>query len=285
MRKVLVAVLLLALSACASAVPSELRQNNKKLAVVSFMGNTYNSLQNTKPSTESILQAIDAVNARIPTMDANDFDYADFYVGSQEKRWRHEIVDWRIDQSVVAKASALLDAKYDLIKFDYDPASLDYEGDYVAFTDESSEKFAEVIRQQRGFANAGDIDAYVVILPAQNDFNILDRWSYGVGLTRDFLAFAPGQQIGDGVYMLHALYNVVVLDGKTFRQLAATVADHETLFQNRFRGNPAVFVDNSYWAESYESLTDEQREKIMARVGEMVDATLPRALQKLALLP
>lgn len=285
MRKILVAIMLLALSACASSVPSDLRQSSKKLAVLSFMGNTYNSLQSTKPSTESILQEIDAISGRTPVMDANDFDYADLYVGSQEKRWRQGIVDWHIDQSVVAKASTLLGSKYDLVKFDYDPASLDYEGDYVAFTDESAEKFAEVIRQQRGFANAADIDAYIVILPAMNDFNILDRWSYGVGMARDFLAFAPGQQIGDGVYMLHALYNVVVLDGKTFKQVAATVADHETLYQNRFRGNPAVFVDNSYWADSYEALTDEQRRKITAKIDEMVDATLPRALQKLALLP
>lgn len=284
MRTILVA-LLLSLSACAGTIPSDLRQNNKKLAVLSFMGATYNSLQNTKPSAESVVQAVNDVNARLPTMDASDFDYADFYTGSQEKRWQHEIVDWHIDQSVVAKTSALLDAKYELVEFDYDPASLEYEGGYVAFTHYYSEDFAKAIRLQPGFAHAAEIDAYVIILPAQQDFNILDRWSYGIGMARDFLAFAPGQQIGDGVYMLHALYNVVVLDGKTFEQVGATVADHETLFQNRFRGNPAVFVDNSYWADSYESLTDEQRRKITAKIEEMVDATLPRALQKLGLLP
>lgn len=285
MKKILAAMLFLTLAACASSVPRDFQSGNKKIAILSFVGSTYNSLQNVRPSSASMLHEIDKINAAIPTMDASDLDYSDIYAGSPIRRWKHDIADWGIDKYAVNATRTLLGGKYRLVDFDYDPADLDYEGDYEAFVHSEIGKISETIRRQPGFTTARDVDAYVVLLPAQQDFTILDRWSYGVGMTRDFLAFAPGQQIGDGVYMLHALYNVAVLDGRTFELLAVTVADHDTLYQNRFRGNPAIFVDNSYWADSYEAINPAQRSKIVAKIEGMIDDTLPGALRKLALVP
>ena len=118
---------------------------------------------------------------------------------------------------------------------------------------------------------------------SRSDLRLLEF--QGIGMIRDFLAFAPGQKIGDGVYMLHALYNVAVFDGRTLELLAVQTAKSETLYQNRFRGNPAVFVDNSYWAESYDKLNDAKRDKIVTEIKQMIDDTLPATLQELDLLP
>lgn len=286
MRTFLIAILLVTLAACGSTVPADLKSGNKKIVVLSFMGNAYTAFENTQPSNESIQQQLDRMTASQNSMYAGDYGQYDLVAGSQMKRWRHEIVDWGIDRAAVAKVRSLLEAKYDVIAFEYNPETLQYEGDFEAFVYQFANDLEQNIRQQPGFAGSQSIDAYVILLPAKENFTIFDqRWSYGVGMARDFLAFAPGQQIGDGVYMLHALYNIAVLDGHSFEQLAVAVADHETLYHNRFRGNPAVFVDNSYWVDSYDKLTNEQRIKITARVYEMLDATLPGTLRKLNLLP
>jgi hypothetical protein len=285
MKLTLAAVLILMLTGCAGGIPRDLQSEEKRIVVLSFMAGEYNSLENTQPSNASIQQEVDRMNAALPTMDAWQVDYSDFYAGSQMKRWTHDVVDWGIDQYAVNAVRAQLGKKYRIVDFKYDPADLDYEGDYAAFVHQSTDQIGSAIRRQAGYAGANDVDAYVVLLPAQQDFTILDRWSYGVGMTRDFLAFGEGQRIGDGVYMLHALYNVAVLDARSFELLAVEVAQHDTLYHNRFRGNPAIFVDGSYWADSYEQVTPAQREKIVARVKEMIDTTLPGTLQKLALIP
>lgn len=281
-------LLLLTLAACSSTVPSELRTGNKRLVVLSFMGNSYNALENTRPSDASIQQQYDRMTASLNSMEAGDYGYWGLLDGSEMRTWRHDVTDWGIDRSAVGKTIDLLAGKYQIVEFAYDPASLAYQGDFKAFVNHSSGELAEAIRRQPGFAQVQGVDAYIILLPAQEGFTIFDqRWSYGVGMTRDFLAFEPDGTyiVEDGVYILHALYNVVVLDGHSLEQLAVVVADHDTLYRKRFRGNPAIFVDKSYWAESYDQFTDAQRQKIVDRVNEMIDATLPGTLQEVGLLP
>jgi len=276
---------LMLLAACSSSVPRDLQTGQKAIAILSFIGGEYSSLENTRPSDASIQQRIDQVNAALPTLDARDIDYDDFYAGSQEKRWKHDIAGWGIDRYAVDAVKAQLAKKYRILDFAYNPTDFDYRAQHAAFVHESAADIGAAIKRQAGYAGAQNVDAYIVLLPAVQDFTILDRPSAGVGMIRDFLAFAPGQQIGDGVYMLHTLYNVAVLDGHTLDFLAVQVARSDTLFQNRFRGNPAVFVDNSYWAESYDKLTDAKRDKITVQIKKMIDDTMPEALRALGLTP
>jgi hypothetical protein len=285
MRSFVLTLGLMLLAACSSSVPRDLQNGQKTVAVLSFVGGKYSSLENVRPSDASIQQRIDQVNAALPTLDARDIDYHSFYAGSQEKRWTHDVTDWGIDRYAVDAVRAQLGKKFRVVDFTYDPTDLDYKGQHAPFVHDSAALIADAIRRQAGYAGAQNVDAYVVILPAEQDFTILDRRSQGIGMIRDFLAFAPGQQIGDGVYMLHALYNVAVFDGRTLDFLAVQTAKSETLYQNRFRGNPAVFVDNSYWAESYQQLTDAKRDKIVPQIKQMIDDTLPATLQELDLLP
>jgi len=285
MKKLFLVACILVLAACSNGVPGDIKSGGKSIAVLSFLGSKYNSLENIRPSNASIEQEYNQLDAAAPTLDASQIGIGDFYAGSQMKRWTHDVVDWGIDAYAVDAVRKQLGKNYRLVDFAYNPADLDYEGQFAAFVHEKTGKIGEAIRRQAGYAHAKDIDAYVLLLPAEQDFTILNRRSHGIGMIRDFLAFAEGQQIGDGVYMLHALYNVAVLDAQTFNLLAVAVAKHDTLYQNRFRGNPAVFVDNSYWAESYDKLSPEKRDKIAAEIKGMIDATLPRTLQELDLLP
>lgn len=285
MRVLVLTASLLLLTACAGNVPRDLQSGQKTIAVLSFVGSKYSSLENTRPSNTSIQQRIDQVNAALPTLDARDIDYDDFYAGSQEKRWNHDVTDWGVDRYAVEAVRARLAKKYRVVDFAYDPADFDYRGQHAAFVHESAAEIGNAIKRQAGYASAKNIDAYVILLPAVQDFTILDRPSQGIGMIRDFLAFAPGQQIGDGVYMLHALYNVAVFDGRTLDFLAVQVARSDTLYQNRFRGNPAVFVDNSYWSASYEQLSNAKRDKIVTEVEGMIDDTLPGTLSEIGLLP
>lgn len=272
MRKFVLALCLLILTGCSSSVPRELQSGQKTIAVLSFMGARYNSLENTKPSDKSVQQQI-------------DLGRVDVYAGSEGRRWTHDVVDWGIDRYAIDAASKLLAQKYRPVDFAFDPADLDYEGQVAVFVHEKAPAIGETIRRQAGYAAAKDVDAYVVLLPAEQDFTIFNRRSHGIGFIRDFLSFAPGQKNGDGVYMLHALYNVAVFDGHTLELLAVQTAKSETLYQNRFRGNPAVFVDSGYWAESYQQLTDAKRDKIIPQIQQMIDDTLPATLQELDLLP
>lgn len=285
MKKIFAAFLIITLAGCAGGVPRDLQAPEKKIAILSFMGSKYNSLESKRPSDASIQQEFDKLNAAAPTLDASRIDIGDFYAGSKMMRWNHDITEWGIDRYAVKAVSDQIGKRYHVVDFAYNPADLDYEGDYAAFVHEHVDDISQAIRRQPGYTGAKDVDAYVILLPAQQNFTILDRWSYGIGMNRDFLEFAEGQKIGDGVYMLHALYNVAVLDGHSFELLAVEVAQNDTLYDNRFRGNPAVFVDNSYWADSYEQLTPAQKDKIVAKVKEMIDTTLPATLQELDLLP
>ena len=285
MKKLFLVACILCLAACSNGVPADLKSSEKSISILSFLGSRYNSLENTRPTNASIEQEFNTLNAAAPILDASEIDISDFYAGSQMKRWSHDVVDWGIDRYAVDAVRQQLAKSYRIVDFAYDPADLDYEGDFAAFVHEKTGKIGEAIRRQAGYAQAKDVDAYVLLLPAEQDFTILNRRSHGIGIIRDFLAFGEGQQIGDGVYMLHALYNVAVLDAHTFNLLAVAVAQHDTLYQNRFRGNPAVFVDNSYWADSYDRLSPAKRDEIVAEIKGMIDATLPRTLQGIDLLP
>lgn len=285
MKKLLLVICLLGMAACSNKVPHDVSSGGTTIAILSFMGNRYNSLENVRPSDSSIQQQFNELDAKAPALDASQIDISDFYAGSQMKRWSHDVVDWGIDRYAVDAVRRQLGKTYHIVDFAYNPASLDYEGDFAAFVHEKTGEIGAAIRRQAGYGKEKSIDAYVVLLPAEQDFTILNRRSHGIGIIRDFLAFAEGQQIGDGVYMLHALYNVAVLDAHSFDLIAVAVAKHDTLYQNRFRGNPAVFEDRSYWADSFEKLSPSQRDKIVHKIKEMIDATLPGVLQEIDLLP
>nr|WP_298682779.1 hypothetical protein [uncultured Dongia sp.] len=285
MKKLMAGALLLLLGACGTGVSSDFKATTKKIAILSFAGHQFNALQNIQPGTEAVNRQIDALNGTLPIWTEQP-GLDKVYAGSQEIRWKHNISDWGIDAFAVTTATALLAPKYQIIPFKYDPTDLTEDGIYIyhSSTNKIASSVADIIRAQPSFSTAANIDAFVVLVPGARQVTSFDRNSYGIGITKDFMAYHDFSVTFEDVNMLHAFYYVVVLDGHSLEQIAWERAVDDVLYQKRFKGNPALFVHAAYWAPSFDAITSSQREMIIADVQGMIRETLPETLHKLGLM-
>lgn len=244
MKKFVAIVALLLLSACAGTLPPDFSASHKKVAVLSFVGHDFNSLE-------------------IAVMVfGNDFR-------------RDDISDWGIDAQVEAKATELLATKFEVVPFEHRPTPLNG-GEFVV--DIFPGDVRDVIRAQPGFATAAGIDAYIVFIPERRGLTPTNQISEGIGMTQRF-------QFGENEHILHALYDVMVLDGRTLDMLTRVSSWGHVPFADPFKNNPARPVPASYWSESFDTLTDAQKKTIAADAMTLIDAVLPRTLKAAGLLP
>jgi hypothetical protein len=151
--------------------------------------------------------------------------------------------------------------------------------------EEDQEKVGALVRRQKGFSAAKDIDAYIVILPGTRELTAWPRRSYGMGLVRSFYveSLEAGAPMVDE-YSVHALYYIAIVDGRTLDFIAGQPTLEKALFESRFRGSPAKMVDANDWAQTYAALSPQQKDNTAALLKELIASSMPDALKHLGLV-
>jgi hypothetical protein len=283
MRCAILAIALL-LTAC---VPQKITSPTKgpaKVAILSFVGHQINALENGKPSAEALAAAQKKYRSAIsmwePTVGKKDFDI------SPMRHWQHDIPDWKMDDYIVAEVAAILTPSYQVVPFEWDRASVPQDDSYGLWYPKAQQGVVDIVRRQPGFATAKDIDAYILILPSEGDITRFSRPTWSLGIARSFYIKSndDAPPIFDE-YMVHALYDVAVVDGRTMSFVTGATARNRDLFEHRFYGFPARLATEDYWADSFQALSPAQKETIQAAFKDLLKTSLPTMMKELDLVP
>jgi hypothetical protein len=282
-RATLVAALLLV--ACSNTVPRDLTTGSKKIAVISLAGQNFNSLENVRPSSEALVKRWMELEAELPI---RGYGWSDLYDQTETRKWTHDISDWGMDPFIVQSVTKNLEPAYQIVPFAQKPVALDFDGDGGMFAYEGEHyaaKIADIIRAQPGYASGQNVDAYVVVLPGGWLLMGRERLSFGLGFFRTFFAYEKETPKGQGTYVLHAFYYVMVLDGHSLKMIGGDAARDEDDSHGLLKGHPGAYVGPEYWAQSFDAIKPEQRAKIIATLKAYIGDSMRPTLQKVGLLP
>lgn len=281
MKKLIFCFALL-LAACSSKTNNDLATGQGRVAILSFVGRQVNALENTLPTLDAVNAQIDSLNAQHPIWSERP-GLDDIYAGSQMLRWKHDATPWGIDKFVVDKVTALVAPRIKPVPFEYDPTDYHLDGTWDSYPYLDTAEIADSIRRQPGYAKQ-KADTYIVIIPGKWQLGIFERPSDGIGLLKDFQAYYPPDYSDEILYVLHAFYNVAILDRELNLVALERPRDVET-YGWRFKGNPGEFVDAGLWADSFEELTADQQEQIAEKAKALIAESLPATLRDAGAIP
>lgn len=274
----------LLLTACAPHKFTNSANGPARVAILSFVGHQINALENGKPSQEALATALEKYRSAISmwesTVSEKDFDI------SPMRRWHQDISDWKMDDFIVAEAAGILKSKYQVVPFDWNRASVPEDDSLDLWHEKGRQAIVDIIRRQPGFDRAKDIDLYVLILPYSSDLTAFSRQSYGLGIVSSFYvkSIKDAPPIFDE-YMVHALYSVAVVDGRTMSYVTGEPARDRDQFEHRFYGFPARLAAQDYWADSFSALTPAQKGTVEAAFKDLIKISLPTVMKSLDLVP
>jgi hypothetical protein len=195
-----------------------------------------------------------------------------------------DIGAWGLDRHISDLLIAQLRQRYQVVPVRYQP------GD---FTDDKITRdlgggidywtpLGDAIRSHiAGQPGAVGIDAYVVAVRTTSPIEDTNQYAMGFGVARRYAILTHR-------YYLHALYELVIIDGHSFKPLRTITQDDAppSLFGSAsIAYGPAEKVDASYWADSFAQLSPAQRNKIHQGLLKLVDESLPGFLRRGGLLP
>jgi hypothetical protein len=281
MKKLIFCATLL-LAACSNKADNDLATGKDRVAILSFVGRQVNALENTLPDLGAVNAQIDRLNARKPLWSERP-GLDDIYAGSQMLRWKYDATSWGIDKFVVDKVTALVAPRIKPIPFEYDPADYHLDGTWDAYPYLDGDKIADSVRRQPGYTSQ-KADTYIVIVPGRWHLGIFERPSDGIGILKDFQAYYPPEYSDEIYYVLHAFYNVAILD-RELNLIALERPRDVKSYGWRFKGNPGEFVDVGLWADSFEELTLDQQAQIAEMAKSLIAESLPATLRGVGLIP
>jgi hypothetical protein len=118
------------------------------------------------------------------------------------------------------------------------------------------------------------LDAYVVVDAGAVEFGGSNQSISGLGVVRRGTFFGSR-------YAAFAVYRVHVFDGRTFEEIAKI--DHGSTNLDGV-GTEISEVDQSWWADSPDALSEAQRSKIRSKLRQLMADSVPEALHHLGLV-
>jgi len=274
----------LLLAACAPHKIANPTNGPAKVAILSFVGHQLNALDNGKPTKEALAAAQKKYRSAISMWESNvskeDFDI------SPMRRWHQDIRDWKMDDFIIAEATKMLKSAYQIVPFAWDPTSVPEDDPADFWYEKGQQAVVDIVRRQPGFATAKDIDAYILILPSGSDITRFSRMAHGLGIAHSFYVKSndDAPPMFDE-YMVHALYEVAIIDARTMTFVAGEAARDPDLFEHRFFRFPARMATADYWADSYSALSPTQKSTIEAALKDLIKTSMPTVMKNLDLAP
>jgi len=186
------------------------------------------------------------------------------------------IPEWNLDEFAREAAGELLAQRYAVLKVNYDPSPFIQE----AADRRGTNRVGEIVR---GTANGNGPDAYLVLQAVwqRNPVNPTGRGDFrGVGL------YSHSTIIGTQVVSIYADYYVSVVDGRTFQVVAESpaVVERDDLMIKE-RSPPAKRVEGSWWADTIDALTVQQKAQLSDAYRQVIRQSLPVTLRDMKLIP
>jgi hypothetical protein len=189
-----------------------------------------------------------------------------------------KLPELRLDDFIVERLTKLLAGRYEIRQVTYDPKSFPQDviwdrSDPGPLSD--AKPGGEVIRSH---VSPRGLDAYIAVVKYATGIAMSNQAVEGVGIFR-------GSGLFSSDVWAHALYQVVVYDGKSYEPIGAMLAQMPGLgFAPAIHG-PSKEVDETYWSDSPDSLSAEQKELLRKAFEDLIDRSLSETLRRLKLLP
>lgn len=195
-----------------------------------------------------------------------------------------DIAAWGIDRHLNDLLTAQLKQRYQVVPVRYRPSDFSDDkitqplGGGIDYWAPLGDAVRTHVAGQPGTAG---IDAYIVAVRTTSPVEDTNQYAVGFGVARRYAILTHR-------YYLHALYQLVIIDGRSFKPLR-TIAQYDEspgLFNSASMAyGPTEKVDNSYWADSFAQLSPVQRDKIRRGLVKLVDDSLVGFLTRGGLLP
>jgi len=195
------------------------------------------------------------------------------------------LAPWGIDDTAMQKVTAFLSRRFDVRPLVYDRAAFapdklywpETEPMISGLVDPSRKRVETVIGdsvQPQGF------DAYVLVSLAWSHVGATNQVVTGLGLLEAHSLFYTQN-------VIHALYSITVFDGHTHKIIGRSLARpvhpgvlaSSDVLQGPFQG-----VDSSWEADSFDKLSEPQRQQLRSAIGSLIDEMLVPTLQGLKLI-
>jgi hypothetical protein len=260
--------MLLVLSACATrpAPSPEPLSSIKSLAIVSALGDQV-TLQEYGSGTKSGWGQI--LNA--------------YGIGSGAGIQRVPVGDWGVDAFVADSVSNLLGGCYEISSASDEALAAKLReviGRGVPHVDIHGDDAPPLIEKavRTGAASVGP-DAYLVVVKARESYGRRNEGPLmsGLGLVHSS-GLLPGEE--NNVF---ALYRIYLVDHHQYRVVASAIAASPgQSWRSPFFG-PVRQVDASWWADSFERMTDGQKQQLRQAVHDLIGRSLPNTVARVGL--
>jgi hypothetical protein len=182
------------------------------------------------------------------------------------------IDSWGIDDLVTAKIRTALTPRFDVRPVTYRRSV------FAAFPDHSN-VFHPGLRPEllRTEVAPQGLDAYIVVTKSEAQYSQTNQILQGLGTVRSGDA-APN----DAIIFVYAYYGIVLVDGHDFtiKASAIPVIPGQTKLFGNYMRSPYRQFDGTWWPASLDAASNLRLKGV---VTELIDQSLPEALQKMQL--
>ena len=184
--------------------------------------------------------------------------------------------DFGIDKYVTDLIARDLGKTYDIRPVQYNSAT--FAAADFSFSEDADDSLGKLVRAN---ATPNDLDAYIVVLSASSGIDVTNQVANGLGVARRAMAFYH-------LHWAHALYGIAVVDGHTGKVLAWHGAPGGQqklgLLESAALAGPYKDVDETYWPEDPEHISDAQAKLVVDLVKSLIAQSMNGALQNTGLL-
>ncbi len=184
------------------------------------------------------------------------------------------INSWHIDDLVVSKISGFLAKSWTVRRIDYPKGTFAFlEAQHPLFYNAES----DLVGTLRRLTSSAPCDHYVVVLKTGHVLFNTNQTVYGLGILETSSLLTASDHI-------HALFRIIVYDGRTFAPIGQKSAFLEgrtfidQITQIDIKG-PFRTVDQSWWPQSNPAQSTKLRDGIRQLVSQGLDATMPQILR------
>ena len=183
-----------------------------------------------------------------------------------------EIENWNLDQlasteaaNAIGSSAKVIRPKYEIFGEVFDLMDKErmfgfYEGD----------KIDKIVGAKLKESPSGNFDTYLVLVPYSRD-----QYVRGLG------AWHEQSLILKNPSETHATYEAVLIDASTGGVIASRVAEMEEPGRPGHHQPPSVNQDQGDWADTVNSMSDAQKQKLHEVLTSLIKASVPYTLRKL----
>jgi hypothetical protein len=192
---------------------------------------------------------------------------------------------WHPDDFFVRRATALLEKRYDVKALTYDRSAFRPEKLYspgsqslVGRGDPTRRRLEDLVQEQ---VEPQGLDAYVFISKSVSGFGTSNIGVGGLGVLRT-------PDIFSSRYNLYAIYQITVIDGRQHKILGTFKASYPDTLLSLNAGlmleGPYRLVDSSWWAGSFDELSQPQKHRMVQGLEKLIQDSLVVTLRDIKLI-